>query len=99
MMDPHACRYAASLPPKGAQFAPWGGPSAQMMDPHACTHLSAEAAALSLRARNSRCGVVTRAAGEGPRNAGIDGKCESSHEADAHCNDARGRFNEARRRQ
>ena len=32
-------------------------------------------------------GVVTRAAGEGPREAGIDGNCESSHEADTRrCN-------------
>jgi hypothetical protein len=28
-------------------------------------------------------GTVTRAAGEGPREAGIDGDCESSHEADS----------------
>src|SRR5437660_6316882 len=33
--------------------------------------------------RSSRLGVVTRAAGEGPRSAGIDGQCESAHEADS----------------
>src|SRR5882757_7569844 len=33
------------------------------------------------RGSNSRRGIVTRAAGEGPRDAGIDGQCESSHEA------------------
>ena len=34
-------------------------------------------------------GVVTRAAGEGPREAGIDGDCESSHEADSRRGDSR----------
>jgi molybdenum cofactor guanylyltransferase len=28
MMGPHACGFAAALPPQGAQFAPRGGPSA-----------------------------------------------------------------------
>src|SRR5437762_13214452 len=32
-MDPHACRYAASLPPEGAQFSPLDGPAARMDDP------------------------------------------------------------------
>src|SRR5213595_2023398 len=32
------------------------------------------------RGSNSRCGIVTRAAGEGPRYAGIDGQCESRRE-------------------
>jgi hypothetical protein len=27
-MGPHACGFAAALPPKGEQFAPWGGPAA-----------------------------------------------------------------------
>ncbi len=33
MYDPHARSFAATLfplPPKGAQFAPWGGPVARM---------------------------------------------------------------------
>src|SRR5439155_24334648 len=47
-----------------------------------------------LRGRNSRRGVVTRAAGEGPRDAGIDGQCESAHEADSYCNDSRRRSKE-----
>src|SRR5207249_8342055 len=47
------------------------------------------------RGRNSRRGVVTRAAGEGPRGAGIDGHCESAHEADARCNDSPRRSKEA----
>src|SRR5437867_7757200 len=32
--------------------------------------------------------AVTRAAGEGPREAGIDGQCESAHEADCCCSDS-----------
>src|SRR5947207_2869437 len=40
------------------------------------------------RGSNSRLGAVTRAAGGWPRGAGIDGKCESSHEADCCCNDS-----------
>src|SRR6266513_1124714 len=48
-----------------------------------------------LRGSNSRRGAVTRAAGEGPRKAGIDGQCESSHEADCCCNDSRRRSKEA----
>jgi hypothetical protein len=28
MMDPHAYGFAAALPPKGEQFAPWDGPAA-----------------------------------------------------------------------
>ena len=40
-------------------------------------------------------GVVTRAAGEGPREAGIDGDCESSHEADSRRNDSLGTSKEA----
>ena len=31
---PHACRYAAALPPEGAQ-SPWGGPAATECGPHA----------------------------------------------------------------
>ena len=29
MLDPHACGYAAALPPEGEQFAPWDGPAAR----------------------------------------------------------------------
>src|SRR5436190_13622894 len=47
------------------------------------------------RGSNSHRGIVTRAAGEGPRFAGIDGKCESSYEADSRRNDSRRRPNEA----
>src|SRR5207248_2685506 len=47
------------------------------------------------RGSNSRRGVVTRAAGEGPRGAGIDGHCESAHEADFRCDDSRFRSKEA----
>src|SRR5216110_1111934 len=49
----------------------------------------------SLRGCNSRGGTVTRAAGEGPREAGIDGQCESAREADSRCNDSRRRCKEA----
>ena len=35
-MDPHACGFAAALPPKGEQRAPWVGPAALVLDPHAC---------------------------------------------------------------
>jgi len=27
-MAPHACGFAATLPPEGEQFAPWDGPAA-----------------------------------------------------------------------
>src|SRR5947207_15755450 len=50
------------------------------------------------RGSNSRRGIVTRAAGEGPRDAGIDGQCESAHEADPRCNDSRRRSKEAEAR-
>src|SRR5438105_1430023 len=46
------------------------------------------------RRSNSRLGIVTRAAGEGPRGTGIDGQCESAHESD---NRATILFAEARR--
>src|SRR5438105_2705505 len=36
--------------------------------------------------RSSR-GIGTRAAGEGPRETGIDGQCESAHEAEPCCSD------------
>src|SRR5437879_4891822 len=39
--------------------------------------------------------TVTRAACEGPRDAGIDGQCESSHEADSCCKDFRHKPKEA----
>src|SRR5437868_5141141 len=39
------------------------------------------------RGSSSRRRIVTRAAGGGPRDAGIDGQCESSHEADSRRND------------
>jgi hypothetical protein len=38
---------------------------------------------------------MTRTAGEGPRDAGIDGQCESSYEADSRCNDSRRLYKEA----
>ena len=47
------------------------------------------------RGSRSRRGTVTRAAGEGPRDAGIDGQCESSHEADPRCNDSLRSYKEA----
>src|SRR5438105_3278673 len=50
------------------------------------------------RGRNSYRGAVTRAAGEGPRDAGIDGQCESSHEVEACRNDSRRRSREAEAR-
>ena len=62
---------------------------------------SRRTATAAMRPRsNSRRGAVTRAAGEGPRNAGIDGKCESAHEADSRCNESvyRSKEAEARRR-
>src|SRR6266550_5431772 len=42
-----------------------------------------------------RLGTMARAAGEGPREAGIDGNCESSYEADSGCDDLRQRSKEA----
>jgi len=42
-----------------------------------------------------RLRLVTRAPGEGPRVAGIDGKCESSHEADTYRSDSVCSSNEA----
>src|SRR5436190_8706807 len=39
--------------------------------------------------------AVTRAAREGPRVAGIDGQCESAHEADCCCRDSPRDFKEA----
>src|SRR6266542_390362 len=30
LVDPHACGFAAALPPEGEQFAPWDGPAALM---------------------------------------------------------------------
>src|SRR5437016_3055081 len=47
------------------------------------------------RGCNSRRGIVTRAAGEGPRGAGIDGQCESSREADSRRNDSHDESKEA----
>ena len=62
------------------------------------TSVANEAATLCPRPperEHSRRGVVTRAAGEGPRDAGIDGQCESAHEADSGCNDSRRTSKEA----
>src|SRR3954469_25033134 len=50
------------------------------------------------RASNSRLGTVTRAAGERPRAAGIDGQSESLREADSRREDSPGRSNEAEAR-
>jgi len=40
-MGPHACGFAAALPPEGEQFAPWDGPAARMEGPHACGFVAA----------------------------------------------------------
>src|SRR5438093_164456 len=32
--SPHACGFAAALPPGGAGFAPWAGPAGLMAAPH-----------------------------------------------------------------
>src|SRR5947207_12834896 len=66
-----------------------------MMTPTLATSVGNEAAALLPEGEHSRLGVVTRAAGEGPRDAGIDGQCESAHEADSGCNDSRRTSKEA----
>src|SRR5438046_8198010 len=66
-----------------------------MRSPMLATSVANEAAALPPEGEHSRLGVVTRAAGEGPRAAGIDGQCESAHEADSGCNDSRRTSKEA----
>ena len=65
------------------------------MDPHAC---GSRRCAAPEGAQLVNRGVVTRAAGEGPRDAGIDGQCESAHEADSCGNESVRRSKEAEAR-
>ena len=63
-----------------------------MNDPHA------RFARCPQRGRSQSLGAATRAAGEGPRAAGIDGQCESAPEADAQRADSVQWANEAEAR-
>src|SRR5947207_11580134 len=69
--------------------------SYQTWSPTLAAEVANAAAALPPQGSSSRRGAVTRAAGEGPRNAGIDGQCESAHEADSRRNDSVRRSKEA----
>src|SRR5437868_4407252 len=80
----------ASVRSSGPSASTSGGPASRpsyirvMAERTTCASPSCPAALICC---TPTLAAVTRAAGEGPRGAGIDGKCESSLEADCRCSD------------